>query len=151
LNQRRFQPRTRPTFESLAADLRRRQSGSSTEAQDPPPDRRRTACGVIVRIVRRDDSSSNAQPRKLQAAWQTARPAGSSDSASRWWVKVKGNPATFVVTEKEYPDVVFLREDDHVTVEYLVEGDPGRPTPGQRIKVERVTCRTLDGGFGSSW
>jgi len=64
---------------------------------------------------------------------------------------VKGNPATFIVTEEDYPDVVFLREDDHVTIEYLAHGDLGRPKPGQRIRVERVTCRTLDGGFGSAW
>jgi hypothetical protein len=149
LNQR-FQPRPRPTFEALGQDLRRRHSESSVQSPAPPPDRRRTASGVILRILQHDESSRK-KPQGLRAAWQGPHPAASSGSPPRWWIKVKGNPATFIVTEAEYPDVVFLREDDHVTIEYLAHGDPGRPKPGQRIRVERVTCRTLDGGFGSAW
>jgi len=149
LNERRFQPRTRPTFEALAEDLRRRQRESSDQSPVPEPDRRRTANGAIVRTLRRDDASSKGESRKLRAAWQAPRPLAPSESPPKWWIKIKGNPATFIVTESEYPDVAFLREGDHVVVEYLANSEPGRPKPGERIKVERLTCTTLEGGCGA--
>jgi hypothetical protein len=54
------------------------------------------------------------------------------------------------LTEQEYPDAVFLREGDHVIIDYVADGDPGRPAPGQRIKVHRLECTTLDAGFVSA-
>jgi hypothetical protein len=54
------------------------------------------------------------------------------------------------VTEQEYPDAVFLREGDHVIIDYLADGDPGRPAPGERIKVQSLECPTVDGGSGSA-
>jgi hypothetical protein len=150
LNQRRFQARTRPSFEALAADLHRRQRESSGQSPAPERDRRHTVSGTIVRILKRDDPSSKGESRQLRAAWQAPRTAVTSEPAPKWWIKVRGNPATFIVTAAEYPDIVFLREGDHVVVEYLADGDPGRPKPGERIKIERLTCTTLDGGCGST-
>jgi len=75
------------------------------------------------------------------------RPAASAPEP-KWWIKIQGNPATFILTIQEYADAGFLREGDHVVVEYLSDANPGRATPGQRIKVERLTCETLDGSYG---
>jgi hypothetical protein len=88
--------------------------------------RLRTANGTIIRILRRDEATQGASP--------------------KWWIKIKGQAATFVLTEKEYADAWFLREGDNVTVVFLADGDPGRPEPGQRVKAESMKCDLLDGG-----
>jgi hypothetical protein len=103
----------------VAGELRAREA-------DDRAQRLRTAKGPIIRILRRDEQTQGGSP--------------------KWWIKVKGNPATFVVTDKEYSDALFLREGDSVSIEYLVDGDPGRPAPGQRVKVESLRCELLDGG-----
>jgi len=88
-------------------------------------DRTRTVSGVIIRILSRDSDGS-------------------------WIFKVKCCPATFTITEKEYADACFLRERDLVVVEYLSDGQPGRPAPGQKIKVTKLSCNVLDGGESSA-